>query len=248
VQGRELAWDGCVNVRDLGGLETEDGSLTRFGGVIRADTLGLLSRAGWETLIESGVTRIVDLREQFEIDDDPPRELDVQVVHVPVFDGVDEAGWAEIERISVAAPSHSAATEAVYLRFLEHCRPRFVDAVAAVAGAPRDGAAVVHCHAGKDRTGLVVGLLLRLANVPVQTIAEDYALSGERLRERTEQWLESAETEDERARIERIAATPAAAMEAVLVALDERYGGAAAYLGDGGLDARAIAAARSRLR
>jgi protein tyrosine/serine phosphatase len=248
VQTRELAWDGCVNVRDLGGLETEDGRITRFGGVIRADTLGLLSRAGWETLVASGITRIVDLREQFEIDDDPPRELDVEVVHVPVFDGVDEEVWAEIERISVAAPSHGAATEAVYLRFLAHCRPRFVEAVAAVASAPREGAAVVHCHAGKDRTGLVVALLLRLASVGVETIAEDYALSGERLRERTKSWLESAETDEERARIERIAATPAAAMHAVLVAVDARYGGAAAYLEAGGLDGEALAAARSRLR
>ena len=68
----------------------------------------------------------------------------------------------------------------VYLHFLERARHRFVAAVAAIGDAP-DGVVVVHCHGGKDRTGIVVALLLRLAGVPIDEIAADYALSGERL-------------------------------------------------------------------
>jgi protein tyrosine/serine phosphatase len=122
-----------------------------------------------------------------------------------------------------------------------------VAAVGAVADAP-DGAVVVHCHAGKDRTGIVVALLLRLAGVPIDEIAADYALSGERLRPRHERWFASAESEEERARIERIAATPLKSMQAVLEALDEQYGGVERYLLDGGLSPETLEAARARLR
>ena len=110
------------------------------------------------------------------------------------------------------------------------------------------GAFVVHCHAGKDRTGIVAALLLGLAGVPPAAIGEDYALSGERLRPRHEEWFASAQDDAERARIERIAATPAQAMQAVVEQIRERSGGVEAYLRDAGLDAGVIAAARARLR
>ena len=48
---RDLVWDGCLNVRDLGGLATENGGRTRFGSVIRADSVGLLSPDGWQALL-----------------------------------------------------------------------------------------------------------------------------------------------------------------------------------------------------
>ena len=243
---RDLAWDGCLNVRDLGGLPTENGGSTRFGSVIRADSVGMLTPDGWQALLEIGVTRIVDLRAQVEIDEDPPRGPDVEVVHVPVLDHFDEETWEEIRLLSEAAPSHAAATELVYLRFLEHCRPSFVRAVEAVATAP--GPVVFHCYGGKDRTGLVAAILLRLAGVPVDVIAEDYALSAARLEPRHRRWLADAQDDAERARIERISATPGDAMKAVLDSLDRRYGGVDRYLLDGGLAPDVLEAARSRLR
>jgi protein tyrosine/serine phosphatase len=247
VRSRELVWDGCVNVRDLGGHPTEDGGETLYGAVIRADSVGLLTADGWRALVDSGVSRIVDLRLEAESDDDAPRDLAVEVVHVPILDRFDEASWPEIEALSDGAPTHADAQRLVYLRFLEHCRSRFVEAVAAVAEAP-PGAVVVHCHGGKDRTGLVVALLLRLAGVSTDAIADDYALSGERLRERHERWLAGAQDDLERARIERISSTPAAAMHGVLDAIDRRYGGVDQYLLGGGLSAELAEAGRRRLR
>lgn len=243
---RDLVWDGCLNVRDLGGLPIEDGASTRFGSVIRADSVGLLTPDGWQALVESGVTRIVDLRGQVEIDDDPPRGVDIEVVHAPVLDHFDEEAWEEIRLLSDAAPSHAAATELVYLRFLEHCRPTLVRAVEAIATA--QGPVVFHCHGGKDRTGLVAAMLLRTAGVPVEVIAEDYALSGIRLEPRHRRWLADAEGDAERARLERITATPGEAMRAVLEAVDRDYGGVEQYLLDGGLAPETLAAVRRRLR
>jgi protein-tyrosine phosphatase len=247
VVTRDLVWDGCINVRDLGGLPTEDGGRTRFGSVIRADSVGLLSPDGWQALADAGVTRIIDLRQEFEAVDDPPRELAIDVVDVPIFDDLDDEDWATVEALSAGASTHAESQRSVYLHFLERARHRFVAAVAAVAAAC-EGAVVVHCHGGKDRTGIVAALLLRLAGVPIDEIATDYALSGERLRPRHETWFASAETDEERARIERIAATPSEAMHAVLETLDQQYGGVERYLLDGGLPPETLEAARSRLR
>ncbi len=244
---RDLVWNGCLNVRDLGGLPTEDGGETRFGAVIRADCVRLLDDDGWAALVRAGVGRIVDLRDPREREDDRPDDLPVEVVHVPILDRLDDDGWAEIIALSEGAASHADAQLLVYLHFLDHCRARFVEAVAAVAEAP-EGPVVVHCHGGKDRTGLVVALLLRLARVPATVIAADYALSADRLRPRHEQWLAQAADEAERRRIERISSSPEAAMVGVLDALDERYGGAGRYLLDGGLTRPVLAAARARLR
>ena len=47
---RDLVWEGCLNVRDLGGLPTEDGGETRFGRVVRSDNVKKLSEAGWQAL------------------------------------------------------------------------------------------------------------------------------------------------------------------------------------------------------
>jgi protein tyrosine/serine phosphatase len=247
VVARDLVWDGCINVRDLGGLPTEDGGRTRYGSVIRADSVGLLSRDGWQAVTDAGVKRIVDLRQGFETVDDPPRELAIDVVDVPIFDDLGDDDWATVEALAAGAQTNADSQRLVYLHFLERARHRFVAAVAAVADAP-SGAVIVHCHGGKDRTGIVVALLLRLAGVPIDEIARDYAISGERLRPRTEEWFASAESAEERARIERIAATPAEAMQAVLEAVDGQYGGVERYLLDGRLPPDVLEAARRRLR
>jgi protein-tyrosine phosphatase len=243
---RVLTWDGCVNVRDLGGHQTRDGRTTRFGAIVRADSIRLLSEAGWAALLDYGVSRIVDLRFRSELEADPPRELDVEVVHVPILPEPDAPEWAEIDAIGDAAPDAEQATRDVYLEFLERGRPQFGAAVAAVADAP-DGTVVVHCFGGKDRTGLVVGLLLRLAGVEIDDIAADYAESERNLVERTQEWLDEAEDEADRERRARIARTPPEAMVVVLEELERRYGSVRAYLGAAGVEPGALDRATARL-
>ena len=87
--------------------------------------------------------------------------------------------------------------------------------MSAVAQAP-DGAVVVHCVGGKDRTGLLTALVLHLAGVDDEQIAADYALSEVRLQPRHDLWLAEAGSEAERERIRRIAATPAESILGVL--------------------------------
>jgi protein-tyrosine phosphatase len=67
LRDRNLAWEGCYNVRDLGGHATEEGRETRFGSIIRSDSVRNLSEPGWEALADHGVTTIVDLRIRSEL-------------------------------------------------------------------------------------------------------------------------------------------------------------------------------------
>jgi protein tyrosine/serine phosphatase len=182
---RSLAWDGCLNVRDLGGHRTAGGGETRFGAVVRADAVAGLSDAGWEALVAHGIRTVVDLRLHDERAADPPRQIPVDVVHVPLIDG----GLPEYDPVIAAAIDAAAdpraAVRAFYLELLEHFHANFARVVRAVATAP-PGGVVVHCKAGKDRTGLVVALLLRLAGVGLEEIGADYAVSGSTLAEALE--------------------------------------------------------------
>ena len=116
-----------------------------------------------------------------------------------------------------------------------------------MADAP-EGGVLVHCHGGKDRTGLVSAFLLRLACVPIAEIATDYSLSEERLRTRHEEWFAQAADEAELERLHRISKTPASSMVQVLEELERRYGSIAGYLEAGGATEKELDRARRRLR
>ena len=156
------------NLRDLGGLPTQDGRVTRFGAVMRG---GAPAPEDWEALQADGVRTIVDLRN----DDERPEVATppgMAVVHVPL-DGVDEdpAFW------EVWGTGPQFGTPLYYRPHLDRFPERSVRAVAAVADAP-PGGVLVHCVGGRDRTGQVAMLLLALVGVAPEAIAADYELSG----------------------------------------------------------------------
>ncbi len=250
LRPRDLVWDGCLNVRELGGLPTAGGGETRLGAVVRADSVRQLSAEGWRALVDHGIRTVIDLRGDDERAEDPPAEVPVEVVHVPFM----EANAAEREELRedldaavAAAPDVSAATREVYMILLERFRTNVAAAVRAVADAP-EGGVVIHCVGGKDRTGLLSAFLLHLAGVADEEIAADYSLSEERLRPRHERWFATAETEEELARLRRIAQTPAASMVGVFAELGRRYGGVEAYLRGAGVSDEELELVRARLR
>ena len=250
LQPRDLVWDGCLNVRELGGLPTAEGGETRFGAIVRADSVRQLSGEGWQSLVDHGIRTVIDLRNDDERAEDPPAAVPVEVVHVP-FLGADEAEWEKIDKeldaAVAAAPDVASATRDVYLIFLERFRSNVAAAVRAIARAPAGGI-VIHCAGGKDRTGLLSAFLLHLAGVAGDEIAADYSLSEERLRPRHEAWFEAAESEEELDRLRRIAQTPAASMTGVFAELERRYGGVESYLRGAGLTAEELELVRERLR
>ena len=244
-----LAWDVCVNVRDLGALPTEHGGRTRTGAIVRSDNVRQLSDDGWRALADHGVTRIVDLRWPEELAEDQPRDVDIDVVHVSVLG----ESWNEDPGYVARLDAHLDSVDDVadhyawsYLDFLERYRERFGRAVAAVADA--DGAVVVHCAGGKDRTGLVSAMLLRLAGVSLDEIGRDYALSGANLAPRSDVWIAQLPYDEERRRRARLLDTPAEAMVRVVSAVEERYGSVAGYLRAAGVADVQIERVRERLR
>jgi len=249
-RSRDLIWDGCLNVRDLGGHPTTDGGETRFGSIVRADSVSQLTESGWAALVEHGIRTVIDLRGDHEREDDSPRELEVDVQHVPFMEA-NEREWeeigAEIEAAAAAAPDIETSTRDVYLIFLERFKANVGASVRAVARAP-EGGLVVHCVGGKDRTGLLTAFLLHLAGVSDEDIAADYALSEERLLSRHEGWFVAAETEEELERLRRIAQTPPGSMLGVFRELERRYGSVEGYLRSAGVEEEDLERARARLR
>ena len=241
-----LVWEGCVNVRDLGGLPTEDGRRTRAGAVVRSDNVRGLTDAGWRALADHGVTRIVDLRWPEELAEDQPRDVDIDVVHVSVLgETYDRDYVAELDAHLASVDDVAEHYAWSYVDFLERYRERFGRAFAAIADA--DGTVVVHCMGGKDRTGLVSALLLRLAGVGLETIGEDYSLSADNLAPLSEQWLAEATDEAEREKRRRLAHTPAEAMVSVVEEIERRYGDVASYLRAAGLTDAQVERLRERL-
>ncbi len=241
-----LEWEGCLNVRDLGGLTTEDGRVTKTGRVVRSDNVRRLTDAGWRSLAEHGITRVVDLRWPEELAEDQPRDVDVEVVHVSVLgDSVDEKYIetldAHLDSVDDVADHYAWS----YVDFLERYRDRFGLAFAAVADA--DGAVVVHCAGGKDRTGLVSAVLLRLAGVSLEAIGADYAVSASNLEPRTAEWLADAPDGLTRARREKLSGTPAAGIVRVLEEIELRYGSVAGYLHAAGVSSEQVQRLQERL-
>jgi hypothetical protein len=244
---RRLEWEGCLNVRDLGGHPTEDGGETRVGAVVRADSVRRLTDSGWSSLVEYGIRRIVDLRLASELEEDAPGDVPVEVVHVSFLEDLPLDRQIEIFQRWVDAPDDVTATRDGYLEMLDMYRPNVAAAVSAVAGAP-EGGVLIHCMGGKDRTGLVAALLLRLAGVPVADIAADYGLSSENIKPLWQQWVDDAGDENEQELRRRLSASPADAMTQVLETLEREHGSVEAYLLDAGLSPEDVESARRRLR
>ena len=106
----------------------------------------------------------------------------------------------------------------------------------------------VHCAGGVDRTGLVVGLLLRLADVGLRDIGTDYAESEGNWAPHVGQWIEEAPDEEEREHRRRLARCAPEVMSGALEEIERRHGSVRAYLLGGGASAATIDDARARLR
>ncbi|HVN60098.1 MAG TPA: tyrosine-protein phosphatase [Gaiellaceae bacterium] len=233
---RALVWEGCRNVRDLGGLPTEDGGETRFGAIVRSDNLRRLSESGWQALLDYGIRTAVDLRRPDELALDPPGAAPIEVIQL------------DLCPLDLIGAELALELEDAYLDILETFHGNFARAITAVARAP-EGGVVVHCLVGRDRTGLVAALLLRLAGVEASAVAADWAESEANLAADLRAWVAAATDPRERRRREAfVDGASEAAMERVLAELDRRYGSAAEYLLAGGAEGAELELARARLR
>jgi protein-tyrosine phosphatase len=245
-RARLLDWEGCFNARDVGGYPTADGGRVRWGALLRSDLICRLTPRGRDQLLAAGVATIVDLRSEHELAAEPgPYAANTATgsaplyLNTPILDYDDEATMARLARTRTFGED--------YRVMLDGFRGRIARAIAAIADAPAGGV-LVHCHAGKDRTGIAVGLVLALVGVPDETIAADYALSRANLAGLTREWLDGISQDPlVRARLTRQADPAPEAMLALLAHLRRRHGGAEAYLLAGGATPDDLAALPARL-
>jgi protein-tyrosine phosphatase len=248
---RHLHWDACYNARDLGGYATADGGYTRWGAFVRADNLSRLTPAGQSALIEYDVRTVIDLRRAGELTIDlNPFAAESQdlrhptYLHLPLGLGADRDDILAVQTVSAG---EDASMLALFRVVLDHYWRGIAGVMHAIAVAP-EGAVLFHCHAGKDRTGLIAALLLALVGVPNATIVEDYALSQICLQPIFDQRLSQEPDPAKRERMARMMSAVPATMLGVLAHLDERHGGAERYLRAAGVAEADLDRLRLRLR
>ncbi|MBB4764437.1 tyrosine-protein phosphatase [Amorphoplanes digitatis] len=240
VDHRDLEWDGCLNVRDLGDLPAADGGRTRPGAVVRGDHPRYLTPSGWAALWDYGIRTVVTLetdnappdanvgiRDHFDVRDHRPGLTQVRV-------GIEDGGDAEF--MARWAETGLWGTPLYYADALERWPQRHARLVAAVAHAA-PGGVLLHCARGCDRTGIAALVLLALAGVAPADIAADYARSAPRLAPREPEyrkWLDATLAERGTS-VTRVVTEVAAALDV------------AAYLRRGGLTDADIGLARGRL-
>ena len=216
---RILRWDGCVNVRDLGGLPLAGGGETAYRVVVRADWLPGLREAGRRALVDYGVSLVVDLRPEREDSQDRYEPLPVSVVRQAMDPRLVPAAW-----------DWPTMREA-YLSLADRYRAELASALTLLGEA--DPPAAIHCAGGRDRTGIACGMALWLAGVEPDAIAADHALSDESWAPHNEEWLAEAPDEEERERRRRIIEPAGRTLVEVLEEIDQREGIRALLLGAG---------------
>ncbi|MCK8468767.1 tyrosine-protein phosphatase [Microbacterium sp. KSW4-16] len=258
--------DGLSNFRDTGGMPLTSGGRSRSGVLFRSDAPSALTEKGAADLAATPIGVVVDLRtsqERAAAPDRLPASRPFHEVDLSILEGA-MAGMMQdlLDDDGTAAPSPaqiSAALAALpalgemYVGMLQHGADAFAQ-IARLVTAARDDvptAVLVHCTAGKDRTGVATALLLDAAGVERGAIVADYASSEGHLAgpwaDGTLQMISSLGlplTPEVRTLV---TGTPPAAIEQALTWIDTEFGGAAGYLASGGLTPAGLAALRSRL-
>lgn len=243
MESRHLDWPRCVNVRDLGGIRTLNGSLTRRRSLIRADTSSRLRSEGLAAARAYGVRTIVDLRSREEVASDPvvlPVAITanrlIEYVHRPLEQHIPEA-----EALVREARNRAE----VYAIMLDFSTVMIADALKAVVAAC-PGGVVIHCQSGKDRTGIVAALLLDLVGVGRDDIVADYVDSQRRLWPLYEERLASATHDPEQDPWFKPICLPET-IHGLLGHVDSKYGGTEPYLMSSGLTRADVTDLRTRL-
>ena len=220
-QLRHIPLDGTRNVRDIGGYPAANGQRTKWHTLLRSDELVGLPARTRDHLLDLGLEQVIDLRWPEELERSPnsfrgglgsdPR---VTYTHIPLL--ADD-------------PTPHAGLAGMYIHALDARGPQLAEVVKALLvddGLP----AIIHCAAGKDRTGITIALLLDLCGVPRDIVVADYALSAQHFlgpapHIEPDDWRHQSLVVD----------SPPEFMELALAHLDEEHGGARALLRRNGL-------------
>lgn len=229
-----LEIDGVTGFRDVGGIPA-DGGMIRSGMLFRSGHLAGLDAQGADA-VRARVRRIIDLRADDEVSADVTAISGIEITRLPLYLGSARSFFLEDYSLGE-----------IYAHLLGGGSNRLVDAVRIIA---EGESTLVHCTAGKDRTGVTIALALAAVGADREAVIADYALTGELI-----------PAEHRRATSERLAKkypqsshawmlateSPAQVMRETLANLDAEWGSAADYLTAHGLTTQELSALRSAL-
>jgi protein-tyrosine phosphatase len=237
---RTLTFASNYNFRDVGGYPGRDGRTVQWRQLFRADSLHRLAGEDWEAFAALDIRTVIDLRRTFEVEEHGrvPHAEGLAYVN-PVLEHVD---WNEVPH--PAGTRHERWLADRYLNFTEDGRNGIAAALSVIAD-PAAAPVVVHCMAGKDRTGVVCALTLSLLGVSDDDIATDYALTEASMASLTAYLRvhnpEAIEGNDH------MFDSPREAMLLFLADLRERHGSVEGFAREIGLSEGQIAALRAHL-
>ena len=251
---RTIPLEGCGNFRDLGGYETVNGRRTRWRRLFRSDSLHWLTEADYAVLRRHDIQLVAcfDLRTVNELEKTGAGLLAGQGVehrHTPFIAsfGIEGDETAMRDRMRAVALSTGQVQSETYLELFEQAGPCFrtlFEALADEASYP----AALYCAAGKDRTGMVAAIVLRVLGVPDETIIEDYTLTKPLDQERWEARMRALDSPAERRNFDpALFIAKRETMERFLEAFDSRYPSVEAYLEAQGVTAETLSDVRHLL-
>lgn len=235
-----MSFSSTYNFRDVGGYRGLDGRPVRWRRLFRADALHRLDGEDWETYAALGVRTVIDLRRDFEIEKyGRIREYDGLIYRNLALIHVD---WENVPRTEDVEHERWLADR--YLNFTEDGHVALRDALAAIAD-PESAPVVVHCMAGKDRTGVTLALTLSLLGVSDEDIAADYALTTTAMQGLVAYLLETNPAIVQGK--EHVFDSPPGAMLLFLKDLRARHGSVASYVRSIGVTDAQVASMRDHL-
>ncbi len=240
VAARTVELSGTSNTRDIGGYATRAGRSIRHNQVVRSDALHALSPADQHILSTLGIGTTIDLRFTMETTRAPSvyaSSAFVRYVHLPLHEPYPEAQMHET----------TASLATYYMHLVDECGGSIL-AVFEALSEPQALPVIVHCTVGKDRTGVVIALLLSMLGVNNDDVVADYALTGVLAGDFLDKLRRDAMAAGMPADwCARMFASEAETMRALLAHLAARYGGAEAYLRAIGLSDARIARLHANL-
>jgi protein-tyrosine phosphatase len=239
--GRHIPLESALNFRDVGGYRTAEGRLVRWRRLFRAGGLSQLTDADLAVLGDLGIATVVDLRSTAEwgMGRFPHETFPVSFHHLPIVEEILDPTRYDLPQGMMAARYRDYAREGGAM---------IARAISIVAD-PANHPVVVHCMAGKDRTGVVVALVLSLLGVDDETVAEDYALSATAmgaLRERARVAVPDFAARPPELTDEVFSARPET-MLSLLAALRDEHGSIEDYVVSAGVERAAVQTLRAAL-
>ena len=252
--------NGTTNTRDIGGYITGDMGTLRSGQIIRSDRLSRLTANDFQKLEEMGLKTVIDLRTRKEHDesptvwegDNPPRFF-----HFPVGDANNDWFRAQRKMFKKNRFTQRQSLEHMidgYRMIAEEGTTSYQKLMEVVLD-ESNWPVLIHCSAGKDRSGVAVALILEALGVDRETIMEEYLLTNEISRIEEKSVILSKESKD-LSRGSRFAAASAwlpivgvdaKMLEAFYASVDEKYGSIDAFLTELGVDQDARSALSASL-